>query len=91
MLADLLTALVSDHIQTDRFLAQEDAQTLMAIYWKYIRAARATGKAPGPFATRGQGPPSGPRIRRLLDEATGNKRPRSLLSRIKSRLMKTGD
>ena len=92
MLADLLTALVSDHIQTDRFLAQEDAQTLMAIYWKYIRARprdREGALALLQLAARAH--PKGPRIRRLLDEATGNKRPRSLFSKIKTRLMKAGD
>ena len=83
MLADLLTALVSDHIQTDRFLAQEDAQTLMAIYWKYIRARPATGKAHWPFCNSRPGPTLKAHVFGVCwMRQQENKRPRSLLSRI---------
>lgn len=92
MLADLLTALVSDHIQTERHLEQKDAQTLMAIYWKFVRARpddREGALALLQLAARAH--PKGPRIRRLLDEEKEGTRPRSLFSKINSRLTKSGD
>ena len=92
MLADLLTALVSDHIQSDRHLDQKDAQTLMAIYWKFVRARpddREGALALLQLAARAH--PKGPRIRRLLDEEKEGTRPRSLISKINSRLTKSGD
>ncbi len=71
LLADLLGALVTDHIRSDRFLEREDAHTLMNLYRKFIAALpddREGALAILKLAVRAH--PKGPQIQRALAELT---------------------
>jgi hypothetical protein len=71
LLADLLGALVSDHLKGDRFLEQEDARALMKIYRKFT-AARPDDREDAlvllQLAARAN--PNGPQIQRALATLT---------------------
>ena len=69
VLADLLTALVSDHMGSDRFLEREDARTLMKLYRKFRQSRpddHEGALALLELAVRAH--PSGPQIQRALQE-----------------------